>query len=126
MARQFLRVPTVTAPQYRSATSSTVKYFLMVIYKSPNRPASFLRVAKARFLRLTPHHCMTCSPWGPTEICNGGITLQSHNNTVLHLSDLKSERSLTGAFGAISPVNGGSLIPRLQHRPLRGVPNAKS
>ena len=50
-----------------------------------------------------------------------GTTLQSHKNSVLHLSDLKSERSLTAVFGAISPVvDGGSLISRLQDHPLRG------
>jgi hypothetical protein len=41
---------------------------------------------------------------------NRGVTLKSHKNSVLHLSDLKSERSLTASFGAIFPVvDGGSL-----------------
>jgi hypothetical protein len=69
MARQFRKVPTVTVPQYRSATSSAVKYFLVGIHFSEScrliayitRPVRL----RARFgayahLRVRPHNGLTC------------------------------------------------------------------
>jgi hypothetical protein len=83
MARQFRRVPTVTAPQYRSVTSSAVKYFLIVIEVSES-------------CRLTAAHRESASLIAAVD----GLAVTFRVAPVQHLSLARRRRMISACLRA--------------------------